>query len=51
MKTNFFTLGQLVEKGHNMNMKQNMMKVYGSEKKLILKFPLPKNQTFRIDGW
>jgi len=31
-----------------MNIKHNIMKVYGSERKLILKVPLSKNKIFKF---
>ncbi|RDX68217.1 hypothetical protein CR513_52817, partial [Mucuna pruriens] len=48
MKTNLLSLGQLLEKGYVMNMEHNMMKVYDSKRKLILKALLSKNRIFKI---
>ncbi|RDX69231.1 hypothetical protein CR513_51677, partial [Mucuna pruriens] len=48
MKTNLLSICQLFEKGYEMNMEHNMMKVYDSKRKLILKAPLSKNRTFKI---
>ncbi|RDX77233.1 hypothetical protein CR513_42676, partial [Mucuna pruriens] len=48
MKTNLLSLDQLLEKGHVMNMEHNMMKVYNSKRKLILKTPLSKSKAFKI---
>lgn len=48
MKSNLLSLGQLLEKGYVMEMKNKMLKVFDSKRKLILKVPLSKNRTFKI---
>ncbi|XP_073223555.1 uncharacterized protein [Cicer arietinum] len=46
---NLLSLGQLLEKGYSMNMENGQMKVFDSAKRLILKAPLSKNRTFKIE--
>ena len=49
MKSNLLSLGQLLEKGYTMEMKDNMLKVFDKDKKSVLKAPLSANRTFRIE--
>ncbi|XP_004514859.1 uncharacterized protein [Cicer arietinum] len=49
MKNNLLSLGQLLEKGYSMNMENGKMKMFDSAKMLILKAPLSKNITFKIE--
>ncbi|XP_019414559.1 PREDICTED: uncharacterized protein LOC109326317 [Lupinus angustifolius] len=48
MKNNLISLGQLLEKGYNICMKDRMLKIYNEEGNLILKAPLSQNKTFKI---
>lgn len=48
MKTNLLSLGQLLEKGYVMKMKNKEMKVYDGEKRLIIKTQLASNRTFKV---
>nr|XP_004514601.1 uncharacterized protein LOC101489282 [Cicer arietinum] len=49
MKNNLLSLGQLLEKGYSINMENRQMKMFDSAKRLILKAPLSKNRTFKIE--
>ncbi|XP_019418591.1 PREDICTED: uncharacterized protein LOC109329380 [Lupinus angustifolius] len=49
MKSNLLSLGQLLEKGYTMEMKDGMMKVFDKNKHNILKAPISANRTFKID--
>nr|XP_004498131.1 uncharacterized protein LOC101502871 [Cicer arietinum] len=49
MKNNLLSLGQLLEKGYSMKIEQGEMRLFDSSRKLILKAPLSKNRTFKID--
>ena len=46
MKCNLLSVGQLVEKGFSVCMKDDLLKAYDSKDRLILKSPLSKNRTF-----
>ncbi|XP_019442233.1 PREDICTED: uncharacterized protein LOC109346948 [Lupinus angustifolius] len=48
MKSNLLSLGQLLEKGYTMEMKDGMMKVFDKYKHNILKAPILANRTFKI---
>ncbi|XP_019438981.1 PREDICTED: uncharacterized protein LOC109344685 [Lupinus angustifolius] len=48
MKINLLSLGQLLEKGYTVEMKDGMLKVFDKNKHKILKAPLPANRTFKI---
>ncbi|XP_019416371.1 PREDICTED: uncharacterized protein LOC109327653 [Lupinus angustifolius] len=48
MKTNMISLGQLHEKGFNMELNDGVMSVYDKLKKKILQAPLSNNMTFQI---
>ncbi|XP_073223464.1 uncharacterized protein [Cicer arietinum] len=48
-KNNLLSLGQLLEKGYSMKMEQGEMRLFDDPKRLILKAPLSKNRTFKID--
>jgi len=48
MKNNLLSLRQLLEKGYSMQMEDNQMKIFDSNKRLILKAPLLRNKTFKI---
>ncbi|XP_004488901.1 uncharacterized protein [Cicer arietinum] len=49
MKNNLLSLGQLLEKGYSMNMENGQMKMFESSKRLVLKTPLSKNITFKME--
>jgi len=48
MKNNLLSLGQLLEKGYSMQMKDNQLKMFEGNRRLILKTPLSRNRTFKI---
>lgn len=48
MKSNLLSLGQLLEKGFVMKIEDNVLKVYASKKRLVLKAHLSKNRTFKV---
>jgi len=48
MKNNLLSLGQFLEKGFVMKMKDNVLKVYDNKKRLVLKDPMSKNTTFKV---
>lgn len=48
MKSNLLSVGQLLEKGYVMNLKDKMMKVCDPKGRLVLKAPLSKNRTFQV---
>ena len=48
MKNNLLSLGQLLEKDYSMQMKDGQMKIFDSNRRLILKAPLSRNRTFKI---
>ncbi|XP_004513353.1 uncharacterized protein [Cicer arietinum] len=49
MKNYLLSLGKLLEKGYSMSMENGQMKMFDSAKSLILKAPLSKNRTFKIE--
>lgn len=49
MKSNLLSLGQLLEKGYTSRLENKMLRVYDKQNHLILKSPLTKNQTFKIE--
>lgn len=48
MKSNLLSLGQLLEKGYMMEMKEKFLKVHDRNERPILKAPLAKNRTFQV---
>jgi len=48
-KNNLLNLGQLLEKGFSMEMKQSHIKIFDSKQRLVLKVPLSKNRTFKTN--
>lgn len=48
MKNNLLSLGQFLEKGFVMKMKDNVLKVYDSKKGLVLMVYLSKNKTLKV---
>ncbi|CAJ2635289.1 unnamed protein product [Trifolium pratense] len=49
MKSNLLSLGQLIQKGFAVTMKNNSLALFDAKKNLILKTPLSKNRTFQIN--
>jgi len=49
MQHNLLSLRQLLEKGYSMIMKQNHIEVYDSKQRLLLKAPISRNKTFKIN--
>lgn len=49
MKCNILILGQLLEKGYSMKMKENDMKAFDEKSNLILKVHLSKNRILMIE--
>lgn len=49
MKCNLLSVGQLVEKGFSVLMKEGCLKMFDSNQKLMLRAPLSNNITFKID--
>lgn len=49
MKCNLLSLGQLVEKGFTVLMKNGCLKMFDCNQKLMLKTPLSSNRTFKVD--
>lgn len=49
MKNNLLSLGQLLEKGYRITMEDNLLRLSDQKGQLILKAPLSKNRTFKIE--
>lgn len=49
MKSNLLSLGQLLEKGYIMSMHENSLEVFDRRKRLVIKAPLSKNRTFKVN--
>ncbi|XP_073224790.1 uncharacterized protein [Cicer arietinum] len=49
MKSNLMSIGQLIQKGFQVIMKNDALEMYDGQKKMILKAPLSKNKTFVIN--
>ncbi|WVY90763.1 hypothetical protein V8G54_036277 [Vigna mungo] len=49
MKSNLLSLGQLLEKGYTMSMLQRHIEVFDSKQRLVIKAPLAKNRTFKVN--
>ena len=47
MKCNLLSVGQLVEKGFSVVMKDGVFKLFDTQNNLVLKSPLSKNRTFK----
>ena len=47
MKCNLLSVGQLVEKGFSVVMKDEVLKLFDTKNNLVLKSPLSKNRTFK----
>jgi len=48
LKTNFLSLGQLLQKGFTMKMKDNYLSVFDQNGRLTIKAKLSQNRTFRV---
>jgi len=49
MKNNLLSFGQLLEKGYTMSMQKNHIEVYDGQQRSILRAPLSRNKTFKIN--
>jgi hypothetical protein len=49
MKSNLISIGQLLQNGYTMKMKEQTMRVFYCKNMLILKVPLSKQRTFKIN--
>lgn len=49
MKSNLLSLGQLLEKGYTMTMRQKHIDVFDERQWLVLRAPLAKNRTFKVN--
>nr|XP_004502196.1 uncharacterized protein LOC101504822 [Cicer arietinum] len=49
MKSNLLSIGQLIQKGFQVIMKNDALEMYDGQKMMILKAPLSKNKTFIIN--
>ncbi|XP_017431714.1 uncharacterized protein LOC108339076 [Vigna angularis] len=49
MKSNLLSLGQLLEKGYSMIMRDNSIEVFDKKHRLIIKAPIAKNRTFKVN--
>ncbi|RDX93043.1 hypothetical protein CR513_24745, partial [Mucuna pruriens] len=49
MKNNLLSLGQLLEKGFTMAMQANHIEIFDDKQRLVLKAPLSRNRTFKVN--
>ena len=49
MKNNLLNLGQVLEKGFTMAMQGNHIEIFDDKQKLVLKAPLSRNRTFKVN--
>ncbi|XP_028184889.1 uncharacterized protein LOC114371738 [Glycine soja] len=49
MKSNLISMGQPLEKGFSMKMSNGSLEVYDTTKKMIMKAPLARNRTFKVN--
>jgi len=49
MKNNLLSLGQLLKKGYTMNMQQKLIEIYDSHQRLVIRAPLSKNRTIKVN--
>ena len=49
MKNNLLSLGQLLEKGFTMAMQENYIEIFYDKQRLVLKVPLSRNRTFKVN--
>ena len=49
MKNNLLSLEQLLEKGFTMEMQGNHIEIFDDKQRLVLKAPLSRNRTFKVN--
>ncbi|KAK2372692.1 putative mitochondrial protein [Trifolium repens] len=49
MKSNLMSVGQLIEKGFSVTMKDNLLKLYDRNQKLIMESEQGRNRTFKVN--
>ncbi|KAK2385973.1 hypothetical protein QL285_059916 [Trifolium repens] len=49
MKSNLMSVGQLIEKGFSVTMKDNLLKLYDCNQKLIMESEQGRNRTFKVN--
>ncbi|WVZ24171.1 hypothetical protein V8G54_002715 [Vigna mungo] len=49
MKSNLLSIGQLMERGYTMSTRRNSIEVFDKKKRLIIKAPISKNRTFKVN--
>lgn len=49
MNRNLMSVSELLEKGFPLNMKDNLLKLYDSDKKLIMQSAWRRNKTFKVN--
>jgi len=49
MQCNLLSDGQLIQKGYSITMKDNVLKLFDKNQRLVLKTPLAKNRTFQTN--
>lgn len=49
MNSNLMSVGQLIEKGFSVTMKDNLLKLYDCNKKLIMQYELGGSKTFKVN--
>ncbi|XP_014515563.1 uncharacterized protein LOC106773379 [Vigna radiata var. radiata] len=49
MKSNLLSLGQLLEKGYSMQLQKRNIEVYDEQQRLLIKAPLARNRTFKVE--
>ena len=49
MQCNLLSVGQFIQKGYSVIMKDNTLKLFDKHQRLVLKTPLAKNRTFRTN--
>ena len=49
MQCNLLSVGQFIQKGYSVIMKDNTLKLFDKHQRLVLKTPLAKNRTFQTN--
>ena len=49
MNRNLMSVGQLIEKGFSLTMKDNLLNLYDCNQKLVMHFELGRNMTFKVN--
>jgi len=49
LQCNLFNVGQIIQKGYSVTMKDNSLKLFDKNQRLVLKTPLAKNRTFQTN--